>query len=108
MTKGTLHVGGDSAVVAPLFEGPQAAPPQTGPVIGIDLGTTYSCAAYARDGKPQVLPSREGHRTVPSIIALSTRGKMIVGHPAKGQLLTNPKLTVYGAKRLIGRAYESE
>ncbi|MBK7863385.1 MAG: TIGR02266 family protein [Archangiaceae bacterium] len=109
MAKGTLHVGGDPAqLVAPEFEAPREPPAQVGPIIGIDLGTTYSCAAYARDGKPQVLPSREGHRTVPSIIALSSRGKLLVGHPAKSQLLTNPKLTVYGAKRLIGRAFDSE
>jgi len=108
MQKGTLHVGGDSGqLTAPVFEAPKEPPPQVGPIIGIDLGTTYSCAAIVRDGKPQVLPSREGHRTVPSIIALSARGKLLIGHPAKGQMLTNPKLTVWGAKRLVGRAYDS-
>ena len=108
MTKGTLHVGGDSAqLLAPAFEAPVEPPPQVGPIIGIDLGTTYSCAAYVRDGKPQVLPSREGYRTLPSIVALSPRGKLLVGHPAKSQLITNPKLTVHGAKRLIGRAFDS-
>ena len=44
---------------------------------------------------------------MPSILALNARGKLVVGHPAKGQMLTNPRLTVYGAKRLMGRAYES-
>ncbi|MCY1023193.1 TIGR02266 family protein [Pyxidicoccus sp. MSG2] len=82
-------------------------PKRTGLVIGIDLGTTNSCAAYVRKGKPGVLPSREGHNTVPSIIAVNTRGKLVVGHPAKGQMLTNPRQTVYGAKRLVGRAYAS-
>jgi molecular chaperone DnaK len=108
MKSGALHVQGDGPLTAPEFLMPTAEPAQTGPIIGIDLGTTNSCVAYVRDGKPQVLPSREGHRTVPSIIALSSRGKLLVGHPAKGQLLTNPKLTVYGAKRLVGRAFESE
>ncbi len=109
MEKGTLHVGGDQAqLTAPVFEAPAEPPPQVGPIIGIDLGTTYSCVAYVRDGKPQVLPSREGHRTLPSIIALNARGKLLIGHPAKGQLITNPKQTVYGAKRLVGRAYDSE
>jgi molecular chaperone DnaK len=108
MKSGALSVGGDAPLTAPAFEEPTVAPAQTGPILGIDLGTTNSCVAFVRDGKPQVLPSREGHRTVPSIIALSSRGKMLVGHPAKGQLLTNPKLTVYGAKRLVGRAFESE
>jgi molecular chaperone DnaK len=82
-------------------------PKRTGPVIGIDLGTTNSCAAFVRNGRPGVLPSREGHNTVPSIIAVNTRGKLVVGHPAKGQMLTNPRQTVYGAKRLVGRPYAS-
>ncbi|MBZ4422003.1 TIGR02266 family protein [Myxococcus sp. RHSTA-1-4] len=82
-------------------------PKRAGPVIGIDLGTTNSCAAYVRGGRPGVLPSREGHNTVPSIIAVNTRGKLVVGHPAKGQMLTNPRQTVYGAKRLVGRPYAS-
>ncbi len=82
-------------------------PRRAGVVIGIDLGTTNSCAAYVRNGKPGVLPSREGHNTVPSIIAVNTRGRLVVGHPAKGQMLTNPRQTVYGAKRLVGRPFAS-
>ncbi|MFP2960406.1 TIGR02266 family protein [Myxococcus sp. 1LA] len=82
-------------------------PKRAGVVIGIDLGTTNSCAAFVRNGKPGVLPSREGHNTVPSIIAVNTRGKLVVGHPAKGQMLTNPRQTVYGAKRLVGRPFAS-
>ncbi|WP_224249823.1 TIGR02266 family protein [Hyalangium gracile] len=92
---------------APPFEPPKEEPKREGPIIGIDLGTTNSCAGYVRHGKPEVLRSREGHNTVPSILALNTRGKMIIGHPAKGQMLTNPRQTVYGAKRLVGRAYDS-
>ncbi|MFL5343539.1 MAG: TIGR02266 family protein [Hyalangium sp.] len=92
---------------APAFEPPKEEPKREGPIIGIDLGTTNSCAGYVRSGKPEVLRSREGHNTVPSILALNVRGKMIVGHPAKGQMLTNPRQTVYGAKRLVGRAYDS-
>jgi molecular chaperone DnaK len=89
------------------FEMPTEEPRRTGPVIGIDLGTTNSCAAFVRNNKPEVLRSREGHNTVPSIIALNARGKMVVGHPAKGQMVTNPQQTVFGAKRLVGRAYDS-
>ncbi|HEY0096271.1 MAG TPA: Hsp70 family protein, partial [Archangium sp.] len=92
---------------APPFEFPSEEPKRTGPIIGIDLGTTNSCAAFVRNGKPGVLFSREGHNTVPSILALNQRGKLVVGHPAKGQMLTNPRQTVYGAKRLVGRSYES-
>jgi molecular chaperone DnaK len=79
----------------------------TGPVIGIDLGTTNSCAAVVKDGKPFVIPSREGYNTIPSVVALSDKGKLMVGHPAKSQLLINPRNTVYGAKRLIGRQFKS-
>ena len=77
-------------------------------VIGIDLGTTNSCAAIVKDGKPYVIPSRGGHATVPSVVALNTRHKLVVGHNAKGQALTNPRQTVFGAKRLVGRAFDSE
>jgi len=94
-------------ISAPPFDPPTEEPKKTGPIIGIDLGTTNSCAAIVRNNKPTVLYSREGYNTVPSIIALNSRGKMVVGHPAKGQMLTNPRLTVYGAKRLVGRQFES-
>ncbi|GAC1336382.1 MAG: hypothetical protein NVSMB23_01070 [Myxococcales bacterium] len=78
-----------------------------GPIIGIDLGTTNSCAAVVQKGKPLVIPSREGYNTIPSIVAVNDKGKTMVGHPAKGQMLTNPRNTVFGAKRLIGRAFDS-
>src|SRR5438105_12261944 len=87
---------------------PQARPSKpTGPVIGIDLGTTNSCAAVVKDGNPFVIASREGYNTIPSVVALSDKGKLMVGHPARSQLLINPRNTVYGAKRLIGRQFKS-
>src|SRR5207302_6074197 len=70
-------------------------------------GTTNSAAAVVKDGRPFVIPSREGYNTVPSIVAINEKGKIIVGRPAKGQLLINPNNTVYGAKRLVGRQFES-
>ncbi|ACL64958.1 2-alkenal reductase [Anaeromyxobacter dehalogenans 2CP-1] len=76
-------------------------------VIGIDLGTSNSCAAVVRDGRPYVIPSREGYNTVPSIVALNARNRIVVGHLARAQLLTNPRATVWGAKRLVGRAFDS-
>lgn len=102
-----LVAGSSQQVSAPAFEVPKEEPKRTGPIIGIDLGTTNSCAAFVKAGRPQVLNSREGYNTVPSILALNARGKLVVGHPAKGQMLTNPRLTVYGAKRLVGRAFDS-
>ena len=83
-------------------------PAKKGPMIGIDLGTTNSAAAVVKDGKPFVIPSREGYNTIPSIVAINEKGRVIVGHPAKGQLLINPKNTVYGAKRLVGRQFSSQ
>jgi molecular chaperone DnaK len=102
-----VSAGASTVPSAPPFEPPKEEPKREGPIIGIDLGTTNSCAAYVRNNRPEVLRSREGHNTVPSILALNMRGKMIIGHPAKGQMLTNPRQTVYGAKRLVGRAYDS-
>jgi molecular chaperone DnaK len=95
---------------APLIAPPARRFPEirTSPVIGIDLGTTNSAAAWMHGGKPMIIPSREGYNTVPSVFAVDDGGRLLVGHPAKGQLLKNPRNTVYGAKRLIGRAFHSE
>ncbi|MDP3501715.1 MAG: TIGR02266 family protein [Myxococcales bacterium] len=94
-------------VKAPEFEAPLSEPPQEGPVIGIDLGTTNSCAAIVKDGQPVMLRSRDGQTLIPSVVALTSRGKLVVGGAAKSQLVTNPKWTVAGFKRLLGREYES-
>lgn len=105
---GRLLVAGDSsAVKAPVFE-PAPEPPKTGPIIGIDLGTSNSCAAIVKDGQPQMLTWKDGQALVPSIVALTPRGQLVVGAAAKSQLTTNPKWAVYGFKRLIGRPADSE
>ena len=77
------------------------------PVIGIDLGTTNSCAAVVINGKPRIIPSRRGYNTIPSVVAYSEHGKLLVGHEAKAQLELNPVNTVYGSKRLVGRHFGS-
>ncbi|NTX58109.1 Hsp70 family protein, partial [Myxococcus sp. CA039A] len=85
-------------------------PPQivgTGPVIGIDLGTTNSCVALLSNGRPMVLRSREGYNTIPSVISLNAQNKLLVSHRAKNQLVLRPQHTIYGAKRLVGRPYDS-
>jgi len=87
---------------------PQPIAKRSRAIVGIDLGTTNSCAAVVKDGRPYVIPSREGYNTVPSIVALNSRHRIVVGHLARAQLLTNPKATVYGAKRLVGRPFESD
>jgi molecular chaperone DnaK len=75
--------------------------------IGVDLGTTNSCAAMVKDGRPFVIPSREGYNTVPSVVALNSRNAIVVGHLARAQLLVNPRATVCGVKRVLGRAADS-
>jgi molecular chaperone DnaK len=86
---------------------PAPARPRSTAVIGIDLGTTNSCAALARAGRADVLASRQGHRTLPSVVAYDSHGRLLVGHPAKAQMVVNPRHTVYGSKRLVGRPFAS-
>jgi molecular chaperone DnaK len=76
-------------------------------VIGIDLGTTYSCVAICDRGQTRVLAGRTGQTTTPSVVAFTDSGKRLVGHLAKRQAITNPRNTIHGAKRLIGRRWES-
>jgi len=83
------------------------------PIIGIDLGTTNSCAAIVdgeKDGVPQVklIPYKGGDYTVPSIFAIDDKGNELIGYEAKRQWQLNPKNTIYGAKRLVGRSFRSD
>jgi len=77
-------------------------------VVGIDLGTSNSCVAYIVDGRPQVIIDDQGRDTTPSIFAISATNQPIVGHDAKAQQTTNRLNTIFAAKRLIGRRYNSE
>ncbi|MFN3198162.1 MAG: molecular chaperone DnaK [Bradymonadia bacterium] len=76
-------------------------------IIGIDLGTTNSCVALVEDGTPVVLPNKGGYRITPSVVAVAENGRRLVGHIAKRQAVTNAVHTVHGAKRLMGRKFES-
>lgn len=76
-------------------------------VIGIDLGTFNSCVAVVENGSPVVIGNRGGYKTTPSMVALTEAGKRLVGHIAKRQAVTNAENTVYAAKRLIGRKWDS-
>ncbi len=76
-----------------------------GKIIGIDLGTTNSCVAVMENGEPVVIQNAEGGRTTPSIVGFTAKGDRIVGLPAKNQMVTNPKNTVYSVKRLIGHRF---
>ena len=74
-------------------------------IIGIDLGTTNSAFAYMVAGKPEVITNSEGDRTTPSVVAVTKKGERLVGKVAQRQRVTNPKNTIYGIKRLIGRKF---
>jgi len=76
-------------------------------IIGIDLGTTNSCVAIIEAGKSKVIENSEGARTTPSIVAY-TENEILVGASAKRQAVTNPKNTIYAAKRLIGRKFKEQ
>jgi molecular chaperone DnaK len=74
-----------------------------GKIIGIDLGTTNSCVAVLENGTYKIIANAEGHNTTPSIVGFANNGEVLVGQVAKRQSVTNPKKTLFGIKRLIGR-----
>jgi len=75
-------------------------------VIGIDLGTTNSCAAVEKDGRFEVIANSQGERTTPSFVAFTSEGERLIGQAAKGQVTSNVKRTVYDIKRLMGRKFD--
>jgi len=79
-----------------------------GKIIGIDLGTTNSCVSVMEGNSTRVIENSEGARTTPSIVAYQDDGEILVGASAKRQAVTNPKNTIYAAKRLIGRKFSEK
>jgi molecular chaperone DnaK len=73
-------------------------------IIGIDLGTTNSCVAIMENGQPKIIENAEGSRTTPSVVAFK-KSEILVGAAARRQAVTNPKNTVFAAKRLMGRRF---
>ncbi len=73
-----------------------------GKVLGIDLGTTNSCMAIYEGKEAKVIPNKEGKNTTPSVVAFTDKGEVLVGDPAKRQMVTNPIRTVYSIKRVMG------
>ncbi len=76
-----------------------------GKIIGIDLGTTNSAMAVMQSGKPEIIANSEGNRTTPSVVAINKNNERLVGQVANRQRVTNPKNTIFGVKRLIGRRF---
>ncbi len=80
----------------------------TNHVIGIDLGTTYSCVTYWKDNTVHVIPNDQGQSTTPSYVAFTPGGKRIVGQAAKADAPRNPRNTVFDVKRFIGQTLKDD
>ncbi len=77
-----------------------------GKIIGIDLGTTNSVAAVMSGGEPTVIPTAEGERLCPSVVAVNKNHERLVGRVARNQAIVNPENTIYSIKRFMGRKFE--
>lgn len=79
-----------------------------GHIIGIDLGTTYSCVAYLEGNEPRIIPNLDGLSTTPSVVSFTTSGERLIGNLAMRQAITNPENTIIAIKRLMGKKFNSE
>merc|ERR1719272_2848614 len=101
---GFLAVAGLCALALSHYAAKHLPPPKPR-IIGIDLGTTYSCVGvfHAGNGSVEILADAAGKRTIPSVVALTANGTVLVGHAAKAQATSNPRNTIYETKRFMGK-----
>lgn len=83
-------------------------PEPMGTVIGIDLGTTYSCVGVFKGGRVEIIANDQGNRITPSYVSWDSNGERLIGDAAKNQATVNPETTVFDVKRLIGRQFHDK
>lgn len=91
-----------------MFGAVRADDQPMGTVIGIDLGTTYSCVGVFKNGRVEIIANDQGNRITPSYVAWTDEGERLIGDSAKNQATINPENTVFDVKRLIGRKYNDK
>ena len=97
------------ALLALACAGVRADDPEPmGTVIGIDLGTTYSCVGVFKGGRVEIIANDQGNRITPSYVSWDSNGERLIGDAAKNQATVNPETTVFDVKRLIGRQFSDK